>query len=557
MDRVKFFLVLSLLLVIIVLVPLTSCSTSTSTTTTTTSPSSTTTPGPISTSTTAASSTTTTVPKTTTTAPVTTTTTSKPSGSGEYGGTLKILRNRSPGGPIGWPASVLGGDEEFIYPAVETLIRVDSSSKILPWLATSWTIAPDKSAIVFQLRKDIKFHDGTDFNAQAVKFNLEAVMAAKKAGTLNWTSVSTEGDYTVRINLSAYDNTILTNMAGATGMIVSPTAFQKNGKDWAQSNPVGTGPFKFASFQRDVALTFTKNENYWQAGKPYLNGVQFLIVSDSLTREVTFKALSADILTDSDPKVMSDVQPMGVNFNYQPDGVYWFYPDSVNTKSPLSNSKVRQAMEYAVDKDSITKTLFYGFRQPSYQPCVPASVGFIPDLAGRVYDVDKAKQLMNEAGYASGFKTKLIYVQPNDGNLSIAIQGFLSKIGITTEIEYADSSKYAAYRTNGWNGFFVAPGSANTLQALQSYFQQPNYYVSVQKPAGLDDAINTALKTDEVQADLVQKAVKILVDDDTVVPLFTMGTARIESKNVHDSGFNTLGSMSQWTPENTWLSKRE
>jgi peptide/nickel transport system substrate-binding protein len=551
MNRAKYVLLFSLLLVIAILVPLMACSSSTSTpaTSTTAPPVTTTTSAPV------ASSISTTPISSTTAAPVTSTTAPNPTGANKYGGTLKILRNRSPGGPIGWPASVLGGDEEFIYPAVETLIRLDSSSKILPWLATGWTIAPDKTAIVFQLRKGIKFHDGTDFNAQAVKFNLDAVMAAKKAGTLSWTSTTVVDDYTIRVNLSAFDNTIMPNLAGATGMIVSPTAFQKNGKDWSQSNPIGTGPFKFVSFQRDVSLTYTKNENYWQSGKPYLNGAQFLIVADSMTREAAFKSLSADILTDSDPKVMYDVQPMGVNFNYQPDGVYWFYPDSVNAKSPLSNSKVRQAMEYAVDKVSIINTLFYNFRLPSYQPCVPASIGFIPDLAGRTYNVDKAKQLMTEAGFANGFKTKLIYVQSNDGNLALAIQSFLGKIGITTEIEYADSSKYAAYRTTGWNGFIMAPGSSNNLQAFQSYFQQPNYYVSVQKPAGLDDAINKALKTDEVQADLVQKAVRILVDDDTVVPLFTMGTARIEMKHVNETGFNTLGSMSQWTPENVWISK--
>jgi peptide/nickel transport system substrate-binding protein len=492
---------------------------------------------------------------TTSTAKPTPTPTATSSTATNYGGTLKILRNRSPGGPIGWPASVLGGDEEFIYPAVETLVRLDSSSKILPWLATGWTIAQDKSSITFQLRKGVKFHDGTDFNAQAAKFNLDAVMAAKKAGTLSWTSVAVVDDYTVRVNLTSYDNTILPNLAGAAGMIVSPTTFQKNGIDWAQSNPIGTGPFKFASFQRDVALTFVKNPNYWQTGKPYLEGVQFIIVADSMTREAAFKSMSADILTDSDPKVMYDIQPMGINFNYQPDGVYWFYPDSVNANSPLSSVKVRQAMEYAVDKSAITNALFFGLRQASYQPCVPSSIGNIPNLAGRTYNVDKAKQLLTEAGYANGFKTKLIYVQPNDGNLAALIQNYLSKVGITSELEYADSSKYAGYRTSGWSGFIVGPGSTNNLQALQQYFQQPNYYVSVKKPAGLDDAINKAIKTDEVQADLVQQAVKILVDDATVVPLFSMGTARMETKNVHETGFNTLGSMSQWTPENTWLSK--
>jgi ABC-type transport system substrate-binding protein len=159
-------------------------------------------------------------------------------------------------------------------PAIETLVREDNSGRVNPWLAESWQFAPDGKSITFKLVKGVKFHDGSDFNAQAVKFNLDAVMAAKKAGTLLWISSEVVDDYTVRLNLKQFQNSILSLLAVSTLPVVSPTAYNTKGIDWVRWNPVGTGPFKFVSFSRDV-LSNLPDLRVLKKGMPYLDGNVF------------------------------------------------------------------------------------------------------------------------------------------------------------------------------------------------------------------------------------------------------------------------------------------
>ena len=132
------------------------------------------------------------------------------------------------------------------------------NGRIEPWLAESWKVAPDKKSITFVLRKGVKFHDGTDFNAEAAKFNLDALKAGKNPGTEDWGSIDIIDAYTVRINLLKYSNILLSRFGATPGSMVSPTAFKTKGIEWARWNPVGTGPFEFVSFERDASMRYKK-----------------------------------------------------------------------------------------------------------------------------------------------------------------------------------------------------------------------------------------------------------------------------------------------------------
>jgi peptide/nickel transport system substrate-binding protein len=129
-------------------------------------------------------------------------------------------------------------------PALETLLRIDMTGKPIPWLATAIKEDPKAMTVTLTIRKGVKFHDGTDFNAEAVKWNLDQQVADKGLGTDNIKSVEILNDSTVRINLTAWDSTFTSNLAQPTGLMISPAAFKKNGKDWCANNPVGTGPFQ-------------------------------------------------------------------------------------------------------------------------------------------------------------------------------------------------------------------------------------------------------------------------------------------------------------------------
>jgi peptide/nickel transport system substrate-binding protein len=144
----------------------------------------------------------------------------------QLGGILKIIEVTGPKTPFGWPPESVGESTVAGKPIIESLVRLHYDGRIEPWLAESWKIAPDKSSATFVLRKGIKFHDGTDFNAEAAKFNLDALKAGKSPGTEDWASIDVVDAYTVRINLLKYSNIFLSRLGGTPGSMVSPTAFK-------------------------------------------------------------------------------------------------------------------------------------------------------------------------------------------------------------------------------------------------------------------------------------------------------------------------------------------
>ncbi len=429
-------------------------------------------------------------------------------------------------------------------------------------LATAWQVAPDKKSITFTLRKGVKFHDGTDWNAQAAKFNMDAVKAAKKGGTAVWTSIDIVDDYTIRLNISRYENTIFSNLAGQTSVFVSPTAFNNNGIVWARTHPVGTGPFTFVSFSRDVSAKTARNPNYWQTGKPYLDGVDFVYVPDQTTITLAFKAGVGHITNSALPGQAAELRAMGFQLFTKVTKTYVFMPDSVNADSPWSNSKVRQAAEYAIDKEGIAKAMGFGFMQAAYQMSPDGFMGHDDKLEPRKYNVTKAKQLLADAGYPNGFKTTIL-VDPAtaDMNAMQVVQNNLRAAGIDANITISQAGKLLDFRTNGWhnalfaNNFSVYP---NYIQGIQVNFSSDSKdWVSIARPAGFQNTLDQALQATDygTQSTLCQKIIDNMYDETMVIPLYAiMGTYWV-AEDLRDSGFYSTGGVATWAPWNAWFEK--
>ena len=188
------------------------------------------------------------------------------------GGILKILSASGDATYLGYPPkSRKLLDYQYVSPCIETLIKFDNNLLPAPNLASSWKIADDKRSITFSLRKGVKFHDGSDFNAEAVKYNIK--LCEKHPSFSDVIGVDVLDDYTVLIKFKNITGSLWSYFSISPGEIQSPAALEKNGREWTKLNPVGTGPFLFKSFVRDVSLEYVKNPNYWQKGKPYLDGV--------------------------------------------------------------------------------------------------------------------------------------------------------------------------------------------------------------------------------------------------------------------------------------------
>jgi peptide/nickel transport system substrate-binding protein len=259
-------------------------------------------------------------------------------------------------------------------------------------------------------------------------------------------------------------------------------------------------------------------------------------------------------------KTTQDLQNAGFNVIHRPTQPYVLAPDGANPDSPWSNVKVRQAAEYAIDKEAMAKTLGYGFKTPAYQLPTPTSNVYEADFAGRKYDVAKAKQLMSEAGYANGFKTTLI-INPTAGerDVAVAVQSYLSKIGITAELEFPTASKYNDYATQGWKNGVILSGEGewpNYNSVWGFYFDKnSNFFRSIYKPPELQKLIDTSLASIQPDKKLTLDVVHFLYDNAVVMPIYYIEASYVTQPYVKDGGFLTRMFPIYWRPEQTWMSK--
>src|SRR3972149_3050377 len=178
----------------------------------------------------------------------------------QYGGVLKLgfVSNVT----SLHPAS--GGGGGVMQAPYDTLLRMDEKGEIAPWLATDWKFGADYKSLTLTLRKGVRFHDGTELDAAAVKWNIEARKAARLGDYEEVASVDVVDDYTVRLNLSKFRNTSLVSLRSTGGMMSSSTAYAKDGAELARMRPVGTGPFKFAGYELSVRVKYERFDGYWQ-----------------------------------------------------------------------------------------------------------------------------------------------------------------------------------------------------------------------------------------------------------------------------------------------------
>jgi peptide/nickel transport system substrate-binding protein len=494
------------------------------------------------------------------TAPASPTVTAPPDNSYKYGGTLKIILIAGPQTPGGLPAEVFGPDATSYQFCTEPLLRGDNLGGVSPWLAESYQLADDMMSITFKLKKGIKFHDGTELDAQAAKWNLDNYIASPY--NQYWASTEVIDDYTVKVNFVMWVNTILNSFTGNAAWMVSPTAFEQKGADWARNNPTGTGPFLFESFQRDVDYIVKRNPNYWQPGLPYLDAVEISYVADPVTQKAAMEAGEAHMLQLEPSKMAKDLEDSGLLTVFKPITVYSFLPDSAHPDSPYANQKVREAVEYALDRESIAKAFSYGYWQATYQLPPPSSAAYNPDFnLARKYDPDMAKQLLSEAGYPQGFTTTIL-VNPAilDHNIAVALQSNLADVGITAELSFPPNMGKFIVDSNSLNNLLVIqPVMASVnYNGTFMFFLGPkamwnqNFYPSPEFTA-LKDASMISPTPNPV---LIRAATDELIKEAAAIPFMLAGLGWVMQPGIMDAGFGETASLDVLKSEQLWLSNK-
>jgi ABC-type transport system substrate-binding protein len=354
------------------------------------------------------------------------------------------------------PANAQGNPSEVANRMIyDNLVRFDEKLKLLPGLATEWKQAEDGMSWTFTLRQGVTFHDGTPFNAEAVKVFFERWIGPEKPSRANLftpylQSVEIQGDYSIKVNLKRPFAFFINNVAHSSSGIVSPAALKKYGKD-IKRNPVGTGPFKFQEWVVGDHLTVVRNDAYW-AGKPKLAKIIVKTVKESSGRVMMLQSGDADLIVKvpsediprlkKDSKVILDTTEtlkvlfLGIN----------------NAKKPFTDVRVRQALAYAIDKEILAQAIYQGRAEAVPSIVAPLTTGYVP-VKGLGSDVQKAKKLLAEAGFPNGFKTTLLCPQgryPKDFELAQALQQQFKKIGVDVSVQAMEWAAYlAAWRNTG------------------------------------------------------------------------------------------------------------
>jgi ABC-type transport system substrate-binding protein len=421
----------------------------------------------------------------------------------------------------------------------ENLARFDEKLKIVPGLATKWEQSKDGLTWTFFLRKGVKFHDGTPFNAEAAKVFFDRMIGPEKplkaglyAPILN--SAEVVDDYTVKIRLKTPFAFLLNNLAHSASGIVSPTALKTYGKDISR-RAVGTGPFKFVEWVRGDHLTMVRNDEYW-GGKPRLDKIIVKTVKEDSARVMMLQAGDAQLIVRIPSE---DIPRLAKDPNIKLDSTETLRVLFVGIncyKTPYSDVRVRQALSYAIDKESIVKNIYQERALVASNMVTPLTTGYV-QLKGYPYDPEMAKRLLAEAGFPQGFKAKLwspMGRYPKDFEMAQAIQQQLKKVGVDCTL---DTMEWAAYLAAGRKPpeqadaeLFVlgwAPSTAEARWALYPIFTTEQwapkgnnrFYYSNKE---FDEAVDKfSVATTKAERDKYLKiAQELLIKEVPAIPIF-------------------------------------
>jgi peptide/nickel transport system substrate-binding protein len=477
-------------------------------------------------------------------------TTPAPAAGPTKGGVMNISFTRPPVN-FGYPPKIVGPDQNFSRPAFEKLILLDNKFEYQPELATSWEIAPDGKTITFKLRQGVKFHDGTDFNADAVIFNYKEYLPPKSSLLAGVTSIEKIDPYTVKFNLSAFSNLIFFMLGADSRMgIASPTAIEKNGADWALTNPVGTGPFKLKGFERNTSITYESFPDYWDKANYYLDGIKYIAIADPMTALAAFKAGDVNIMYDARIEVASQLAKEGYQLYSFPGTMQAYSFDTDHPDSVFANQKVREALEYAVDKEAICNGPLLGLYKPGYQIAATGTPEYNPNCPPRKYDPVKAKQLLTEAGYADGFSFKYFINETETQDPPTAVQNYLSKIGVKMEIvklapaAFENTVRIGGQLEKNSAAHMVIDYRADLLFTQNTYLRSNTlYYKNTVKPAGLDSLLDKAIaeKDKAAKTKLIQEINKAIYDNASFIPMQLQPRIAILDKKIQDPGMCQAG----------------
>lgn len=312
--------------------------------------------------------------------------------------------------------------------------------KVEPDLAESWTISDDGKIYTFKLVQGVKFHNGREMTSDDVKYSLERIMNPKTGSPRAYmfskvNKIETPDPYTVVITLKEPYAPLLTNLASPLNAIVPKEVVEKNGD--LNQVAVGTGPFKFVKWVPQNSIELVKNPDYYVKGLPHLDGITFRPIADDTARTTAIRTGDVDFI-ESVPQKDIDILKKDSNVNVQGGPGTWYDYVGINvTKKPFNDVRVRQAMAWAVNRQEIVDISLFGYGTVINGGPIPKGHWAYADFKAYGPDLEKAKQLLAEAGYPNGFKATIKVGADYKSQVSIAqvLKEQLKPLGIELDVQ--------------------------------------------------------------------------------------------------------------------------
>ncbi len=327
------------------------------------------------------------------------------------------------------------------------LYGFDKDMKMVPVLADSYTVSDGGLVYTVKLKSGIEFHDGTPFNAEAVKVNFDRVTNPDnklKRYNLYKNIAKTEAvdPTTVRFTLKEPFSPFVNTLAHPSGVIISPAALAKYGSKGIAQHPVGTGPFRFVEWKASDYMKVEKFDNYWRKGYPKIDSITWRPVVDNNTRAAIMQTNEAQFAFPMPPEAVASLKSKpSLEVTSAPSIIQRYITMNVQHK-PFDNVKVREAINYAINKEALVKVAFSGYAIPA-EGVVPNGVAYNVKLGPWPYDPAKAKQLLKEAGYPNGFETTLwsAYNYTTAQKVIQFVQQQLAQVGIKVKVEALEAGQ--------------------------------------------------------------------------------------------------------------------
>ena len=376
-----------------------------------------------------------------------------------------------------------GADQAMLWPMFDTLLDIDFATlQPKPKLAESFEFR-DPTTLVLNIRKDVTFHDGVALDADAVKFNFTHMMtnpaSAVKGEISTLKSVEVDGPMRVVLKLSQPDVSIVLALTDRSGMMSSPKAITERGADYDR-NPVGTGQYVFQRWEDANKLVMTRNPNYWQPGQPKLDAIEFRIIPDTNTGLRAVYAGECDLVYRVSPQQIPAIDRAANVAKHVDPGLYTQQLFFNNAKPPMDDLRVRQAINYAIDRVAYTRVIAAGFGQPAYTSVPPNHWAYDENAASYYhFDPDKAKALWKEAG-AEGVELHAFHYSDSRAQQRMEIlTQYLTKVGFKLKYTTGAIPVVNKQFNEQPGGHFISSawtGRADPSVILTSMFMPGGYY---------------------------------------------------------------------------------